>query len=78
MKINHRWQIVATIPYTGAVSSDENPVAHGGICDIEVRRAENGDAWARRVNRNNRQAEIGPRFRPSPTELAAWLGAVHE
>ena len=63
--LNNQWQKVYTVEFTGALSTAHpNPAAHGGTCDIEMRRDCSGRLQARLVNRNGDHLETGNPFSP--------------
>ncbi len=72
-RIGHRWQTVAIVGYSGAVSRDEDRRAHGGVCLLQLRRQRNGGILARKVNSNGRHAEHGTPWTPDAETVAHWI-----
>lgn len=69
MKIGSKWTTVATRAFMGPVSKNENPVAHGNVCYVHVRRYK-GRILRRYVNSNAGQQEEGPACEITEQELA--------
>lgn len=70
-KITTKWATVATVGYSGSVSRNENPAAHGGVCHLQARKGANG-LLGRKVNSNGRHEEKGETFDLDADTLAHW------
>lgn len=71
MKLTSKFQTVATVGYTGSVSSNQNRAAHGAVCLLQARRTADGIV-GRRVNSNGRHSEVGKAFALDADTLAQW------
>jgi hypothetical protein len=71
MKLTSKFETVAVVGYSGAVSRDENRAAHGAVCLLQARRAKDG-LRGRRVNSNGRHCEIGESFELDTETLDSW------
>lgn len=71
MNITTRWKTIAITGYNGSVTRDENRSAHGAVCQLQVRKGENG-ILGRRVNSNGVHHEKGDPFPLDPDQLAHW------
>lgn len=72
MDITSRWRTICTAGYSGSVSRDENPAAHGGVCLTQIRRNRSGVIIARRINSNGHHQEVGESFVPTEDEIEHW------
>ena len=72
-----KWQTVATVGYTGAVSQDENRAAHGAVCHLQA-RTKCGGIFGRKINSNGRHQEVGPSFAMDVDTLANWERIARE
>lgn len=71
-KITSKWTTVATVGYSGSVSSrNENRSAHGGVCHLEARKGKSG-LLGRKTNSNGRHIEVGDSFPLDAETLARW------
>lgn len=67
-----KWTTVATVGYTGSVSSrQENRAAHGAVCLLQARRGKTG-IIGRHVNSNGGHAEVGEPFSLDDETLSQW------
>jgi hypothetical protein len=71
MKLTSKFQTVATVGFSGSVSSNQNPAAHGAVCHLQARRTADGIV-GRRVNSNGRHSETGKSFPLDADTLAQW------
>jgi hypothetical protein len=70
-KLTTKWQTICTVGFSGSVSRDENPAAHGGVKLCQARR--HGDKIiARFVNTNGRHQEVGDKFEIDEDRIADW------
>lgn len=69
-------RLIATWPYAGGVAvhpyTEENPAAHGGVCDVHECLACGA---RRRRNVNGRHSEVSPWGRTRAVRQAEWQGA---
>lgn len=71
MKITSKYTTIATVGYTGSVSTNENRAAHGGVCHLQARKGASG-LLGRKVNTNGRHQEVGEAFDLDADTLAHW------
>ena len=70
--VSTKWQTVATVGYSGGVSSrHQNPAAAGGVCHLQARRSGKG-MIGRKVNSNGNHQEVGESFPLDSERLAQW------
>lgn len=73
VRLSRLWATVATVGYTGAVSTLwANRSAHGGVCHLQARQDADGRLWGRRVNANGRHRETGERYAIDGETLDRW------
>jgi len=71
-KITSKYTTIATVGYSGSVSSkNENRSAHGAVCHLQARKGANG-IIGRKVNTNGRHQEVGEAFELDADTLAHW------
>lgn len=72
-KITSRYTTIATVGFSGSVSSrNENRSAHGAVCHLQARRNAAGQIVGRKVNSNGRHQEVGEAFVLEADTLAQW------
>jgi hypothetical protein len=71
MKLTSKFTTVATVGFSGSVSNNQNPAAHGAVCHLQARRTADGIV-GRRVNSNGRHSETGKSFALDADTLAQW------
>lgn len=73
MRITSKFKTIATVGFTGSVSSKhENRAAHGGVCHLQARRNAAGELVGRRVNSNGRHQEVSEAFLVDQDTVDAW------
>jgi len=70
-KITSKYTTIAITGFTGGVSKNQNPAAHGAVCLLQARRGANG-LIGRKVNSNGRHTETGEAFDLDAATLANW------
>lgn len=70
-KISSKWETVAVVGYSHAVSRLQNPAAHGGVCLLQARKYK-GHIQGRKVNSNGRHQEVGETFLLDNNSLKHW------
>lgn len=72
-KITSKFKTIATVGFTGSVSSKhENRAAHGGVCHLQARRNAAGELVGRRVNSNGRHQEVSEAFLVDARQIDEW------
>ena len=71
MKLTSKFTTIATVGFSGSVSSNQNPAAHGAVCHLQARKTACGIV-GRRVNSNGRHSETGKAFALDADTLAQW------
>lgn len=72
-RITSKFKTIATVGFTGSVSSKhENRAAHGGVCHLQARRNAAGELVGRRVNSNGRHQEVSEAFLVDQDTVDAW------
>ena len=70
--LTNKYKTIATVGYTGSVSSkNENRAAHGAVCHLQARKTTDG-LKGRKVNSNGRYQEIGQAFDLDAETLSHW------
>jgi hypothetical protein len=72
MKLTSKFTTVATVGFSGSVSSNQNRAAHGAVTFLQARRTADGRIVGRKVNSNGRHSETGKAFPLDADRLANW------
>lgn len=70
--LTNKFTTIATIAYSGSVSTNQNRAAHGAVCHLQARKKADGQIVGRKVNSNGRHTETGEAFSLDVTTLARW------
>lgn len=69
--LTSKFTTIATVGFSGSVSSNQNPAAHGAVCHLQARKTADGIV-GRKVNSNGRHSETGLAFQLDADTLAQW------
>ena len=69
--LTSKFTTIVTVGFSGSVSSNQNPAAHGAVCHLQARKTADGIV-GRKVNSNGRHSETSKVFRLDADTLAQW------